>query len=203
MADTLRKDEWLVRPVTVPDARVVVEAYHYSGGMANTTVLAMGLFSASDPLTCVGVAVWLPPAPGPARWLTNATGCEYRRVISLSRLAIAPEVPKNAASYLVGASVRHLRLGGWHIAISYADGLEGHTGGVYRACNWLYTGSTPATRRWVDADGVMRSRKCTKNLTVREMRERGWTPVPGAPKHRFVLAIDRRYRRKVAALASP
>ena len=159
-------------------------------------VLSEGLFNKALP-TPMGVAQWLPPAPGPAKWVAKHTGCSPDKVLALSRMVIVPGVPKNAASYLLAASVRRLRAMGWGVAVTYADGLEEHTGLVYLASNWVPAGATRPRPRWVDQSGTMRSTKATVILTVADMRARGWTRVPGLPKPRFLYAINRRYRRAV------
>lgn len=207
--DKFRASDWRVYEGHVDEARQLCERWHYSRGCSKAAVLVACLYSPllrshSQPRHWAqGVAHWLPPAPGPAKWAANTTGCEYAKVVGLSRMAISPEVPKNGASYLLAQSIRMLRDKGYHVAITYADGLEGHDGHVYRASNWIYTGATRSRPRWVDPAGVMRSPKATRNLTVAEMQARGWTKVPGLPKHRFIYPINKRYRKACLALENP
>lgn len=183
MSDRLRKrDGWRCAPVAHAQAKACVERWHYAKGMSNTAVLCMGLHAPDG--TLVGVAAWLPPAPGVVRWAKQRHGGD--KVISLSRMAIAPGVPKNAASFLLAACVKHLRREGWDVAVTYADTLEGHTGHVYLAAGWTRDGQAAARARWVDPQGRVRSAKATKNLTVAQMRAKGWRKVPGAVKPRFV-----------------
>lgn len=61
------------------------------------------------------------------------------RFYELSRLVIQTDA-KNAASFLVGNALR--MLDSPCAVVSYADTAYGHSGIVYQATNWLYTGAT-------------------------------------------------------------
>lgn len=190
------RDGWGVNRVRHGLAADLVRRLHYSRGASNTSVLAAGLLSPEQEL--VGAALWMPPPPGSAGWLARVTGCSVRRTVTLSRMVVEDEVPRNAASYLLSRSIRMLREDGYEVAVTFADAVEGHTGHVYLASNWVPAGTTLTRKRWVDADGVMRSRKSTRNLTADEMRARGWVqPTDERRKHRYLYAIDRRYRAAV------
>ena len=182
----LRKsDGWSVARVAHADAADMVCRMHYSGGCSNTSVLAAGLMNADHEM--MGAAVWMPPAPGAAKWAAKRFGCDSSKVITLSRMVIHDTVPRNGASFIIGWSVKELRRMGWRVGVTYADPLEGHTGLVYLACNWARVGSSAATPRWTDADGLMRSRHCVRGLTVAEMLQRGWSKTKGEPKPRYTL----------------
>lgn len=183
--ETLRKrDGWRCARVSQQDAARLVAALHYAKGCANTSVLRMGLFSPNGEL--VGVAMWMPPAPGVVGWAHRNYG---KTPIALSRLVIADDVPRNAASFLLARCYKPLRSKGYGLAVSYADPLEGHTGHVYLAAGWLRAGSSYACPRWTDQGGRMRSSKSTKNLTVAEMLALGWTRRPGESKARYVREL--------------
>lgn len=62
---------------------------------------------------------------------------EAHNVYELNRLWIHPDMPRNAASYLVSRSMKKLDK---EIVVSFADSSVGHVGYVYQACNFLYCG---------------------------------------------------------------
>ena len=188
-APRLRKaDGWLAgRCKRHSDAADLVKRLHYSRGCANTSVLASGLVSPD--LDLVGAALWMPPPPGSAKWVARKYGCSSSKVITLSRMVIEDQVPKNGASFLLGWGSRELRRLGWQVAVTFADPLEGHTGGVYLACGWTRDGESSAAPRWTDPEGRMRSRHSTKGLTVADMLSRGWGRIPGRPKPRFIKIL--------------
>jgi hypothetical protein len=193
--DCLRKSEWEVRPIDLTVAYDLVRAYHYAKSGANTATFLHGLFRCADWMNCLGVAWWIPPTKTAA--IATWRG-DWRKVLSLSRLVIAPEVPKNAASFLIGESVRLIRADGrWECLVTYADEWRGHTGRIYRATNWEYMGMTAKESTFLTAGGVMVARKAGGHTRTRaEMQELGHTDVGKFAKHKFrmVVAADKRLR---------
>lgn len=182
--DRLRKAEWYVATCTLSQAQALVAQYHYAGGGANTATYRHGLYRVGDD-DPVGVAWWIPPtksaalATYPERW----TG-----VLALSRLVIAPGVPKNAATFLLSRSVKLIDRAKWPCLVTYADEWRGHTGGIYRAAGWRYIGRTKPERTYV-LNGRMTARKAgPKTRTHSEMLALGAVCVGAFAKHKFVLA---------------
>ena len=182
-----RRDGWHCTPLSHAEGAAFIRVHHYAQGCSNTSVLAMGLHRPSGELC--GAALWMPPAPGPARWDAKHYGVESSRTITLSRMAIEDNVPRNGASFLLAACRRELATRGWQFAVTYADPEVGHDGHVYRACGWTRAGSSYSAPRWVDNEGRLRSRRSAGNLSADEMRERGWVQKRGAPKPRYILDL--------------
>jgi len=67
-------------------------------------------------------------------------------VLELNRLCLNSDVPRNAASFLVGRSLKLLPKG--TIVVSYADTAMGHVGYVYQATNFIYTGLSAKRTDW-------------------------------------------------------
>ena len=177
----LRRSDWDVRTIPLAVAQDLVRKHHYSGGGSNTATYRHGLFlKGSD--ECYGVAWWIPPTKAAA----NATyPTDWRGVLALTRLAIAPEVPKNGASFLLGASMRLIDRERWPCLVTYADEMQGHTGAIYRATNWEYCGMT-AKEATFFKDGRMMARKAgPKTRTHQEMIDMGCEMVGRFAKHKF------------------
>lgn len=184
----LDRSEWAVRPVAHAHAVAFIEAQHYSKGAPNTSVSRHALVRADQPDVIKGVALWMPPTKNAAA----SVATDWRGVLCLSRLCVAPDVPKNGASFLLGRSMRKLDRNRWHTLLTYADTAEGHTGAIYLATNWQRIGEVPGSDNWIDADGVRRGRKRGgRNLTVAEMRALGFTKLPTMPKVKFVHRTNR------------
>jgi hypothetical protein len=183
--DSLRKSDWVVRPVSINPARRLVERYHYAAGASNTATYLHGLFRKDSFFDeeCCGVAWWIPPTKGaalatyPARW---------QGVLALSRLVVAPNIPKNACTFLLSKSRRLIDRVIWPCLVTYADEWRGHTGGIYRADNWTYAGKTKPERTY-QLDGRMIARKAGGNTrTHAEMLAIGAVCVGSFSKHKFV-----------------
>lgn len=168
-ADRLRAKDFTVEDVAHRLALPLVEQEHYAKGMSHTSVFTHGLFD--DLGALLGVATWLPPTK-PAAISVDPEG--WQKVLALSRLVIAPGVPKNACSFVMARSIALIRRDGrFRSLVSYADSAQGHTGAIYRLSGWTYMGKTKPTAYWVDPKtGRMVAALSTKTRTVQEMRER-------------------------------
>jgi hypothetical protein len=156
--DRLRKSEWEVLPLKdLGLATALVEKYHYAHGGSNTATYLHGLFRRDDrwKANCLGVAWWLPPTKSAAL----ATYPEnWQGVLSLSRLVVVPDVPKNAATFLMSQSRKLIDRNVWPCLVTYADDWRGHVGTIYRADNWQFVGKTKPQPVYVK-DGRMVARK--------------------------------------------
>lgn len=186
----LRASDYYVTDVPVAIATQLVTAHHYARGGPNTATFAHGLFRHGDALHCLGVAWWIPPTRSCAE--ASWPGGDWRQVLSLSRLVIVPGMPTNAASFLIGQSIKAIRSDGrWRCLITYADEWQGHTGAIYRATNWEYLGTTKAEATFVDPQtGRMVSRKAGPRTRNRaEMAALGYTCIGRFRKHKYRLLL--------------
>lgn len=186
MVDRLRKEDWEVHGVATSVARLMISKYHYAGGAGIRPCYVHGLFprGAFWDIDCMGVAWWQPPikaaavATFPERW---------QGVLALSRLVIHPDVPANACSFLLSRSAKLIPADVWPCLVTYADEGQGHTGAIYRACNWEYCGVREATETYVRG-GRMVSRKQGKdNYSHEQMLAMGCETRGASLKHKFRL----------------
>ena len=191
MGERLRKSEWAVGDVERSVGALLVAQYHYAQSGPNTATYLHGLFRPPDWFRCRGVAWWIPPTKSAAQ--ANFCG-DWRRVLSLSRLVIEPESPTNAASFLIGQSVRRIKNDGrFDCLLTYADGWQGHTGGIYKATNWEYRGTTQPEATWIDGTtGQMVARKAgSRTRTQAQMHALGHKKVGAYHRHRFRMLLTR------------
>lgn len=184
------KEQWEVRPVEIAAGRELVERYHYAKGASNTRTFLHGLFprGAFWETDCVGVAWWIPPTRGAAEATYPKN---WQGVLALHRLVIAPDAPKNACSFLLARSVKLIPAKDWPCLVTYADDWRGHTGNVYRACNWQYVGKT-APEDTYTIKGVMTARKAGGRTRTRsEMVALGAQNEGRHSKHKYVLIRER------------
>jgi hypothetical protein len=181
--------------VPLRTAQRLVREMHYAIGGPNTGTFVHGLVPRADPLTVMGIAWWLPPT----RVAAETVHEDWRRVLTLTRLVIHPDVPTNGASFLLAGSVKRIeRDGRWTALVTYADTRMGHTGAIYRAANWDYVGLTPPEAVYLDGDGKMVARKAGVSRTHAEMVALGCHREMSPGKHKFVKTL--RARRTEGAL---
>ena len=183
--DRLRKNDWIIRDVGRSIAIRLVRAHHYARGGSNTDTYMHGLFrrDAFWDEDCVGVAWWIPPTKTAAKALTD----DWEGVLALSRLVVEPGIPKNAATFLMGRSIRMIDRERWPVLVTYADKWRGHTGTIYRAANWRDEGETKPEAVYTK-NGRMIARKAGGHTrTHAEMLALGCVFEGRFSKRRFVL----------------
>lgn len=187
-ADVLVSAHWSVRPLPHAEAAAFIATNHYARGASKTSVYRFGLFHFLAPSVTLGVTLWLPP--------TKAAACSvdplrWRQVLALSRMAVAPGVPKNACSFLLGRAVRAIRRDRRFVAlVTYADESQGHDGHVYRASGWTYCGRTGSNPRWVDPrTGRQVATQATTTRTADQMTALGYVRTGRFHKHKFIRRL--------------
>lgn len=188
-----RREDYLVREVRTKEAGEVIARWHYARSSSNCA-RSFGLIRRDGGAgELVGAVQFLPPLPPAARKVAALAAAQGRRVpadrvVALSRLAIAPDEPQNAASILVGAALRTLKLERrWCAVVTFADTSAGHTGRVYRALNAEPAGMTKPEPYWIDpATGGRVSRKATHSRTKAQMSALGLEQRMSEGKYRFV-----------------
>jgi hypothetical protein len=181
--------------------RRLVLRYHYSGRIPGIS-RAWGLLYGNKIVGCVVYSI-----PASYTLCRGVCGPEYaRQVLELSRLVVITK-QRNAASYLIGESLRRLGREMDRIVVSYADcnSHVSHIGYVYQATNWIYTGHASTEPIWVDPrDGTIVS--YTRRHIDVKARKLGidWTELERRPqlgKHRYVTFVGGRRFKKVARQA--
>ena len=187
-----RRDGWRVETIDFYVATALVREFHYSGSTANTATERHGLISPSGDV--VGAALWIPPTKNAALSVSE----NWQGVLCNSRLAVHPDCPKNAASFLLGRSMSLIDRERWPTFLTYADSNQGHTGAIYRATNWTYVGVTPAGDVWTHSvTGEQRGRKRgPRTWLSSEMIEAGYVKNPPGVKHKFVHRSSARPKAK-------
>lgn len=185
-SDRLRKQDWEVKTVSLEVARSIVVRFHYAKGSSNTAVYRHGLFQKGSfwDDDCKGVAIWIPPTKSAAQAIYPEN---WQGVLSLSRLAISPEVPKNGCSFLISKSIKLIDRNSWPCLVTYADSWKGHKGTIYKASNWTCAGMTKPEPTYT-INGALVARKAgPKTRNYAEMIAIGANLEGSHAKVRFVL----------------
>ena len=123
-----------VKQIQYSDTKDLILNVHYAKRMPSISY-AYGLFEGDD---MVGIVSYGSPAS--PSLCKGVMGEEHKnKVIELNRLVLRNN-KKNEASYLVANSLKLLPKP--KCVVSYADTKEGHTGYIYQACNFMFTGTS-------------------------------------------------------------
>lgn len=123
---------WVVKRVTRPEIRDFIEKWHYSGSINGC--IADYCYALYDGDKMKG-ALFYGRMAMVNQWKRFSDTAD--NVIELRRLCCIDDTPKNAESYLIGRSLRLLKLDwGKGLVVSYADKEYNHQGIIYRASNF-------------------------------------------------------------------
>lgn len=131
----------IVSKITTEQTKPFILGIHYAKRMPSISY-AFGLFDDSKQLTGI-VTYGTPPSSTLRRGVCGESFSG--KVLELNRLCLKNN-KKNEASFLVGRSIRLLPSN--RIIVSFADTEQKHTGVVYQACNFLYTGLSAKRTDW-------------------------------------------------------
>lgn len=189
--ENLRRQDWRVERIPHGEALFAIRSWHYSRSGPNTGQ-TFGLLSRMEqPMSPVyGASLWLPPT---RRAAEKVAGDSWQGVLSLSRLAVDPSLPRNAASFLLARSMRQIDRDRWPILLTFADRQQGHSGAIYLATGWQLAGESTTGSYFITPDGQQVGRKRGKrNISAAELIDQGCREVRST-KLRFV------HRSEVAA----
>ena len=137
--------QYSVESISRQDVTQWLLKIHYAKRIPSISY-SFGLYNYSD---LVGVITYGTPAtPSLTKGIAGEENASI--VLELNRLVLLHNEP-NEASRLIGASLRKLPQPS--IVVSYADTAQNHSGKVYQATNWIYTGLSDAHAEW-RLDGI-------------------------------------------------
>ena len=116
-------------------------------------------------------------------------GKEYSKyVYELNRLCVEDNLEKNTLSFFVGKCLKLIPDN--MILVSYADTSMNHSGYIYQATNWIYTGLSDKRTEWQLIGSNSHSKSLCDKYTTEEMRGSDKFEMAERPrKHRYVYFI--------------
>jgi len=172
-----------IKTISRDEARPFIEGIHY----AHRFPPIQFLFGLLEDGVLKGTVSYGPPAsPQVAKSVFG--GLFKERILELNRLVL-DTTTKNAASFLVGRSLRQLTVPS--AIVSYADGLMGHVGYIYQATNFLFCGGAKAHDNYYMVDGKMTHPRtlASRGITAPAQwaAENGIAIVKAAVKNRYLF----------------
>lgn len=177
----------------------MIVQHHYLHRSAPCS-FAFGLCQKSDHKV-IGVVIYGTPSSATLR--SGICGKEEKdNVLELTRLWIEDGTPKNSESFLIGNT---LPLVNKEIIVSFAEIQAGHSGTVYQATNWIYTGLSAKRSDWTIKGIELHGQTIADKYTAKEVRERYGDKfsIKDRPrKHRYIYfnAKGRRKKELIAKL---
>lgn len=178
---------WRERTVVAPTSLTVAMPFimrHYLKKRPGVVTLCMGVFIDG---WARGVVVFSMP---PSETMVRYGGVTWE----LARLFLDDELPRNAETFVIGASIRYIQRSIPSVAflVSYADPSHGHTGAIYRASNWISDGRTDEGRKTARVDYRVGDKSYGRRKHIPNGVE--FCRVPRVSKFRFVYPMKSRQR---------
>lgn len=138
-----------VRAISKVVAKSFIETHHYTKKFSSTRY-ALGLFckdTSDNPFfentdVLIGCMTYGHPVSNRTVDSITEVPLQLDEVLELTRLAVIDGTQKNTESWFIAQSFEWLKKNAPEVKVlvSYADPEQSHTGGIYRATNWLYQG---------------------------------------------------------------
>jgi hypothetical protein len=194
----------MVKPVHFSIARQLLVREHYLHSFPGGTKLAFGAFVGSRLLGALILGA------GPANAYALIGGANPDDCLTLSRLWLSDELPRNSESRFIGVVLRSLRKHS-HLKflVNYADPAQGHVGTIYQATGWVYTGLSQATPLYDIGDGRARHSRSLSHAFgshgLSHFQRHGIEIklVPQKAKQRYVYFLDPTWRERLKGSALP
>ena len=180
-------------------ARYACKRWHYSESVPTPPLVRIGVWEDDR---FVGVVLF---SRGSTRHLGRPYGLGPTEICELTRVALADH--ETPVSRMLAIAVKMLRRTntGLRLIVSFADPNQGHTGIIYQAAGWLYTGQTASTRDFVDKAGrVWHERQISASGFKKQYGERRAVLRPDEcrvrklfGKHRYLLPLDGAIRERL------
>lgn len=175
-------------------AKYAVEHWHYSKVMPAGKTVKFGVWEDGKFIGAI-VFSW-----GANNHIGSPYNLKMIEVCELVRVAFNGHT--SPVSQIISVSLRLLvkQSPGLRLIVSYADPEQGHTGAIYQAMNWIYTGPTRPQRESLRPSGAILHKRTAHSL---------YGTIDGLPKskilwkHKYLYPLDRAMRKQIRPLAKP
>jgi hypothetical protein len=145
---------------------------------------------------------------GPLNAYSLVDGASPDDCLTLTRLWLSDELPKNSESRFIGVVLRSLRKHtNLKFLVSYADPAQGHLGTIYQATGWVYTGLSEAMPLYDVGDGKARHSRSLSHAygthSLEHFSRHGVQVklLPQQAKHRYLYFLDPTWRERLKGTA--
>jgi hypothetical protein len=191
-------------PISRVDAKTLIVRNHYAHSLPGGTKMSFGTVLNNRLLGVMTFGV------GPFYGYKLVNHATPDDVVTLTRLWLSDELPKNCESKVLGIALRSLKRDtSLKFVLAYSDPAVGHLGIIYQATNWHYTGLSSAVPLYDIGDGTLHhSRSLAQQLgshSIRYLTLQGINAkaVPQSAKHRYIYFLDDSWQSRLAVPVLP
>ena len=182
-------------------AKYAVMNWHYSKSMPSGKLVKFGVWENDN---FIGAVIY---GRGTNRHIGSQYGLGQYEVCELVRVALTKH--KTPVSQIIAQTLRILKESndGLRLVVSYADPEQGHSGGIYKAGNWIFVGAPPSMPYF-----IINGKKTHSRTAYINGRNLDWwiknvdpkaSKVTPPGKFKFLYPLDKKMRREVSKIALP
>lgn len=177
-------------------AKFAVEHWHYSKRMPMSKLAKIGVWEDGQ---FIGVVLF---GVGATSDLVKKYGLEKTQGCELVRVALTTH--KSPVSRIVSIATKILKkeMIGLRLIVSFADPEQGHTGGIYQAGGWFFTGNSQVSDEYIYQGKRWQGRSFRNNFKGME-HHKDVQIVKGSSKYRYLFPLDDAMRKQIEPLRKP
>jgi hypothetical protein len=182
-------------------AKYAAENWHYSGCLPPIKNVYFGVWEHGD---FIGSVVYSRPASAAMGDIFDLSADEFAE---LSRVALTHHEHEVSQIVSITISMLSKKDTGLRALFSYADPVQDHDGGIYRAMNWDYLGRMEPTRIGVKDGEEYHSRTISRKIEMghltREQVNEQFTFKKAPGKFKYVYPLSPEVEEKIEAMSKP
>lgn len=177
-------------------AKYAVEHWHYSRSLPSSKILKIGVWE--DNLF-IGAIIY---GWGANKDLFTPYGLKQGEGCELCRVALNKH--QTPVSKILSITIKMLKKQSpdLRLIVSFADTEQGHTGAIYQATNWIYTGMSDAANEYIVNGKRLHSRSVSSIYGTIKGKD-FIKKIKGSRKHRYLYPLDKEMYNQVIHLSKP
>lgn len=189
---TILKIDW----ATHEAAKFACENWHYSKCIPKSKLAKIGVWENEK---FIGVVIF---GVGATSDLVKRYGLKMEHGCELVRIALTAHA--SPVSRIISISIKLLKktFPKLRLVVSFADPAQGHHGGIYQACGWIFSGNSQASNEYIYKGKRWQGRSFRNSHKGMETHP-DVQVVKGSSKHRYLMPLDSEMRKQIEPLAKP
>jgi hypothetical protein len=194
---TLTKPNLRIGWCSAEAARFAVMNWHYSKAMPVSKMARLGVWEDGAFIGCVIFAM------GGNNRIGDPFGMRASDCCELVRVAMTTHVTPVSRVLAIGLRMLKQSAPELKLVVSYADPVQGHAGGIYKAGGWTYLGTTAPSYEFRLNGKRLQKRAFTGSNFGNAVAQlpRGAVKVATPGKHKFAMGFSDDARRVLATMA--
>lgn len=184
--------DWATHEAT----KYACEKWHYSKCMPIGNLVKIGVWEKGK---FIGVIIF---SHGTAKDLGTKYGFTQFECVELTRIALTKHESPVTKMVKIALKMLKTKCPKLKLVVSFADGQQGHLGGIYKGGNWLYAGYLKTKRYYKDNRELSSRVVHQKYKTDRTFKKR-CTIVEGEPKYRYLMPLTEETRIHIEKFRKP